>query len=420
MDIIKMKARKTAKRAFKWLVRNFPQPLKGPVVRSLFRYQYNIDPALEIRIASEPAELMAAMELVHEAYRSEGFVSDSEFIDLNKYLLLPTSTVLVAVHSNKIVGTLTLVKSGALGLPAERAFNLAAAVARVSGKRHRVAEVTCLAVDRSYRRERGFDVLFPLMKFMYEYATQYFQSDLLIVTSRPREADFYREILLFEDLEPRPVHYLGAPAIALFLDLRTAPQRYQAVYQKMTPTRNLHKYFTSPAPKNFIFPKRAFYKSFDSSFSPESVKTILTQSKRFRLPKLAPSEQKLLRFHNLESPVWQSIFPDHADSTNRRHANRVATTLPVVIRSIGEPDAVPVTADTIEVSQTGLRLSAPDNDLTLNGRYELSIAISETISSQLSATIIWQDGDGTVGMRITASDAAWETYINYLRSEYPK
>ena len=74
-------------------------------------------------------------------------------------------------------------------------------------------------------------------KIMHRYAGKYLCVDDLVITINPKHRWFYEHILLFEQIgEERQYEFVkGAPAIAMRLDLKTAQQRYAAVYMTASP-----------------------------------------------------------------------------------------------------------------------------------------------------------------------------------------
>ena len=103
-------------------------------------------------------------------------------------------------------------------------------IACVGGK---IAEVSALAVHKDFRKTGGA-ILFPLMKFMYEYCTTFFDTRHLVIAVHPTRIEMYESLLFFERLTENKVDNYdfanGAPAVGASLDLKHAPRKYREVY----------------------------------------------------------------------------------------------------------------------------------------------------------------------------------------------
>lgn len=62
-----------------------------------------------------------------------------------------------------------------------------------------MAEVSALAVHRDFRKTGG-GILFPLMKFMYEYCTTFFDTRHLVIAVNPSHIEMYESLLFFQRL----------------------------------------------------------------------------------------------------------------------------------------------------------------------------------------------------------------------------
>lgn len=232
---------KPIKRALKRFVYYSPTFFKEWLIRRILFFSPKVSTDLKIYRAHTEIDKNMAFDLVLQAYKKEGFLTDSESIQAaRKKLELENSHVLVAKLNDIIVGTLTLIQRVEHELPLERAFEL-----RPIEKNLTSSEIISLAIHPNYRRAKGNDILFPLMKFMYEYAKYHLGIKTLFATCRPRESDFYEIIFLFSRI--RGIYYvknyLGAPAIALSLNLLEAEKKFKKTYSHLPNHKNLYKYF---------------------------------------------------------------------------------------------------------------------------------------------------------------------------------
>jgi hypothetical protein len=155
---------------------------------------------------------------------------------------LPETPIVIAMHGDQVVATLTLADNDIFDLPLEKDWELS----RFRSGNRRVLEVTCFAIDKAYRRARQKNVFFPLIQFMYQYAANVMNADYLVIATHPKVRDFYEGVLYFEPIDMRVIEdYIRAPAIAMFLDVKLLPSRYFKAYGKKVATQNLYEYFVT-------------------------------------------------------------------------------------------------------------------------------------------------------------------------------
>lgn len=128
-----------------------------------------------------------------------------------------------------------------MGLPLQRVFELPSKL----DQHNNYVEVTMLAIVPQFRREAGFNCVFYMMNFLFRYTRYHLNSELIFATCLPRDADFYRGILFFEEIGP--VHYvddyLGYPAECLFLSVVQKEEHYRRIYKNKK--FNIYHFFAS-------------------------------------------------------------------------------------------------------------------------------------------------------------------------------
>jgi GNAT superfamily N-acetyltransferase len=197
----------------------------------IYRSFVECDPApntrLVLKIAETREELEACLSLLHDSYVDSGFMTpDPSGMRVTIYHSLPTTTTLCAKYDDKVVGTVSLIRESALGFPLQRIFDLSG----VRARKGNIAEVSALAVHPRFRRTGG-SILFPLMKFMYEYCTTFFDTRHLLIAVNPRHIELYESLLFFKRLSATVVDNYdfvnGAPAVGATLDLKRAPEVFR-------------------------------------------------------------------------------------------------------------------------------------------------------------------------------------------------
>ena len=130
------------------------------------------DARLSLKIADTREELEACFQLLHDAYVGSGFMrAHPSGMRINIYHALPTTTTLCAKFDGEVVGTISLIRESAFGFPLQSIFDLHG----LREKRGRIAEVSALAVHPRFRQTGG-SILFPLMKFLYQYCEALFDT----------------------------------------------------------------------------------------------------------------------------------------------------------------------------------------------------------------------------------------------------
>ena len=124
-----------------------------------------------------------------------------------------------------------LIRESALGFPLQSIFDLSG----VRQKEGNIAEISALAVHPDFRKTGGM-VLFPLMKFMREYCSTFFDTRHIVIAVNPNRIEMYESLLFFERLTAKVVENYdfanGAPAVGATLDLKAAPEIFKKFYQK--------------------------------------------------------------------------------------------------------------------------------------------------------------------------------------------
>ncbi len=252
--------------------RNFlkliPRAKRFEIYRSFVKCDKAPSSKIVLKIAETQEEIESCFKLLHDAYVESGFMKpDPSGMRITPYHALPTTTILCAKYNGRVVGTLSLIRESSLGFPLQKIFELQ----EIRQKGGAIAEVSALAIERSFRRISGM-ILFPLMKFMYEYCVEFFDVRHLVIAVNPRHIEMYESLLFFRRLESQAVKSYdfvnGAPAIGATLDLQEAAGIYTKVYGSQPPERNLADYFMRLKLPNIQLPERRFFTTNDPVMTP--------------------------------------------------------------------------------------------------------------------------------------------------------
>lgn len=241
---------------FLWnLLLLLPKPIKHFILRLVVQFPDAISTTLRFKVAETQEELEQAFHLLHNAYVHEKLMSPHPSgLRVTKYHALSSTSTLIAIENNVVVGTLSLIRQSSFGLPMESIFNLDGLPVE-----SRLAEVSSLAIKKEYLHQRG-RILFPLLKFLYHYSHEYFGITHFVIAVNPKWIDFYEGILMFKPLSKKVVQNYsfvnGAPAVGAVLDLNLAQKIYHQIYSQKKTHRNLSAFFQDLDTLNMEFPLR--------------------------------------------------------------------------------------------------------------------------------------------------------------------
>lgn len=389
---------------------------------ALFRAMATCDPApdprLILKIAETQAELEACFGLLHDAYVSAGFMRpDPSGLRVTPYHALPTTTTLCAKFDGRVVGTVSLIRDGVFGFPMQSAFDLSA----VRRRQGRIAEVSALAVHPDFRRTGGW-ILFPLIKFMYEYAERYFDTRHLVIAVNPDKIELYESLMFFERLPAAEVDEYdfanGAPAVGAVLDLAQAKLQFHQTYAKRGLRRNLHQYFVVSELPNIRWPARPYHTTNDPVLTPDLLDHFFNQKTR-AFAAMDDRRRMLLRsIYDLSAydAVLPSVHQPEAVAL-RRHP-RFTMLCPARFSPAGKGDAAAIAVRVIEVSRRGFRAECPEGlPLGLAGR--LRIELGPGRMAEVGAESVREtetDGVRQFGFHVQSPDEAWLECVHQLET----
>ncbi|GAB3248831.1 N-acyl amino acid synthase FeeM domain-containing protein [Chitinimonas naiadis] len=407
--------RKLLHQSVRRLINSLPQSKKFAVYRSFV----DCDPApterLVLKIAETQEELEACFSLLHDAYVGVGFMKPHPSgMRVTVYHALPTTTTLCAKYDGEVIGTLSLIRESALGFPLQRIFDLT----EVRAQEGNIAEVSALAVHRKFRKTGG-SILFPLMKFMYEYCTTFFDTRHLVIAVNPSHIEMYESLLFFRRLTANMVENYdfvnGAPAVGATLDLHMAEQIFKRYYAAKTAKRNLHAYFTQVKLPNIKLPQRRYYTTNDPVLTPELLNHFFNV--RTQVFENLDERQKALLHDIYDLPEYRQYLPEvHREEVTapvRRH-ERFSVKCPGELSyftSDGQKASVPI--DVIQVSYEGFQARA-FIPVPLDTWAETTVQLGEADISHLKAQVVREVGQGFYGFHLSQSDSIWSVFVSAL------
>ena len=411
-------ARKQWRQFAKWVVSHLPRKQRFKIIRSMVDCNPKPNEHLVLKLAETKEELEACFSLLHNAYVESGFMTpDPSGLRVTIYHALPTTTTLCAKYDGKVVGTVSLIRESALGIPLQRIFDLSA----VRIKEGQIAEVSALAIHRNFRRTGG-SILFPLIKFMYEYCTTCFDTRHLVIAVNPRHIEMYESLLCFTRLTANVVESYdfvnGAPAVGATLDLREAPELFRKHYASKPARQNLYTYFMKSKLPNIQFPRRRFFTTNDPVLSPELIDYFFNvRTNTFK--NLNPRKKALLQT-TYDLPDYRAVLPAVEDNQEgaapTRSHPRFSVKCPAQV-AFTTPDGkeeIPILV--VEVSRYGFRARS-DKNLPLNTWFDTTIKLGSSDTSHVRSQALRAHDygqNGFYGFSLGEPDIIWQKFVSAL------
>ncbi len=413
-------ARKTLHQLARVALSVLPRAWRFGLFRSLIDCDDQPDTRLELKIADTQDELEACFRILHDAYVAAGFMQpDPSGLRVTIYHALPTTTTLCAKWDGRVVGTISMIREGVFGFPLQSVFNLG----QVRSKTGKIAEISALAIDPRFRRTGG-RILFPLMKFMYEYCRGYFDTRHIVIAVNPNKIEMYESLLFFQRLQAKVVDNYdfanGAPAVGAVLDLQHAPDVFCQAYGHKRASKNLHRYFVQTRLANIRAPNRRFFTTNDPVLTPAMMDHFFNQ--RTAVFQSLNDRQRLLLRSIYDHPDYHAVLPQPspgatAQLTLRQH-QRFSIRCPgrLSVRSYDTRLDYPL--QVIELSRHGFlaecALPLPEGT---RGWIEIDLGASDTAFAEATAVRRHEAGGQVFyGFSVPQPDAAWQRCVLALQT----
>jgi hypothetical protein len=394
----------------------FPQTLRFALYRSFVDCDPKPDKRLVLKIAETKEELQACFRLLHDAYVGSGFMRpDPSGMRITIYHALPTTTTLCAKFDGEVVGTISLIRESVFGFPLQSIFDLH----EIREKRGRIAEVSALAVHPKFRNTGG-TILFPLMKFMYDYSTSYFDTRHLVIAVNPNRIEMYESLLLFERLTENTVKSYdfanGAPAVGASVDLHVIPTILKRVYGDKTRRKNLYLYFLRTRLRNIVMPSRRYFTTNDPVMTPDLLDFFFNQCTS-TFHDLPDRERGLLHsIYNLPEyqPVLPTVFSESSFEGRHRMHERYSLKCPGSFSITDTDPPGNYALLVVEFSDDGF-LAQSKAQLPPHVWGQVSVRLGSEEKSTVTAMVV-RGKQGFYGFKLAESDLSWRKLVSVLKA----
>ncbi len=397
-----------------------PRKARFAIYRSFVECDAHPSPRLVLKIAETQEELEACFKLLHDAYVGSGFMKpDPSGMRVTIYHALPTTTTLCAKYDGEVVGTLSLIRESLIGFPLQAIFDLN----QVREHKGQIAEVSALAVHPKFRKTGG-TILFPLMKFMYNYCTTFFDTRHLVIAVNPNRIEMYESLLFFERLTENSVDNYdfanGAPAVGATLDLKHAPAKFEQVYGRKPLRRNMHHYFIEAVMPNIVLPTRRYFTTNDPVMTPALLDYFFNQRTQVFAQLDEHKKQLLHAIYNLDAfqPVLPGVAPHQADQKVQRSHQRYSVKCPGTFEVQVAANSRVYQLLVVDCSLYGFQVYS-QVALPLGEWGEATIALGKSERSFTKAIAVRDRANGMpgfYGFELAEPDLAWRKFVNAMQS----
>ncbi len=210
--------------------------LRRLVVRRSLRFSESDIAGVTVKIADTADEVLGAAALVHDAYVARGLLEEHPSATrVTAHAVLPTTHTLVAKIGERVVGAISMVKDGPIGLPLEGVYRAEVEQLRAAGDR--LAEVGSLAIAPEHRNVGLVQLLY---RYVFDVASAR-DVDRFVIAVHPRSESAYSTPLLFERFGGER-HYPGlngcARSVGLTVSFANLAERMRATFGEEEITGN--------------------------------------------------------------------------------------------------------------------------------------------------------------------------------------
>ena len=410
------KIRKIVRHSLRKVFAFLPRSLRFSIYRSFVECDPNPDARLVLKIADTQDELEACFKLLHDAYVGSGFMQpDPSGLRATVYHALPTTTTLCAKFDGEVVGTISLIRQSSFGFPMQSIFDLS----EIHAEKGKIAEISALAVHPRFRKSGG-SILFPLMKFMYQYCTTFFDTCHLVIAVNPDRIEMYESLLFFKRLQKNTVQNYdfanGAPAVGATLNLIQAPKLFKKIYGGKEKRKNLYFYFVKTKLKNIILPTRRYFTTNDPVMTPEILDYFFNQRTQV-FAHLSDHEKRLLA-SIYDMPHYQTVLPAFAQPGAAQQGIRQHQRYSLKCRGELVIGGQIVALQLVELSSDGFQAHAK-SDVPLHVWSSVHIQMGHSEASTMQVMAVRGEAHGDYhyyGFKLGQPDLAWRKFVSALQS----
>lgn len=409
------KWRRIKKNALNSALNLTPRFARDLILRRQIKVDYFPANNIQFKLAQTKSELEQAYHLLYKSYVASGSMLPNETeLRITPYHALPSTSMLIATVDNKVIATLSIFRISPFGLPVSKIQD----VSKFIHQGQRIAEISSLCVADEFKTDNR-TLLFGLLKYTHEYATNYFGIDVKLIVIKPFRRHFYESLLCFQPLDNRIItNYAfsnGATVMVEALDLNKARYQFKKIYNSYPVEQNLYKYFIESSIKNFQFPERTYNNITDPVITPEILNYFFIEKTK-TLQNMSPFEIAILK-SLYKGKDYQSLLSKFSSDNSllifdRKDDRFELKSSAILLSTSNTPNRIVSVHD---ASLHGIMIYSsvkivPEKD------QKICVLVAPKTYSYLNIELKWANGFGHYGFKIKQHDSIWTDFIYYLQN----
>jgi hypothetical protein len=379
-----------------------PKYFKNKSYRNKLELPALLPPELSFKIAFTQEEYQASFKILYDSYVEKGYdIPNKSNLRVTPYHLIPTTSVLLALWKGEVIGTVSLIRDNPLGLPLEKIFHLS----ELRKNNKVLCEVSALAIKKEFRGSKG-EILFPLIRYMWSYAMNYFGVDYLVIAVNPSMSTLYEAVFHFQPLST--LSSIEAydfannnPAIGKFIHLKSSYELFKIKYKNISFSKNLSLFMEQKLNSNHHFPERKYFTYMDAPVSPEWYQKFSEFfSSKNQSEEVSRCIANAFGFESQKMMLSQNNLEDRK------------MRIPVSFEIVNIPNA-----QVIDISENGLKIIS-EHPIPMETSTILRCLINHKDSVTLMVSPVWKKESNVYGLQITKKPKAWGDMIQSIYN-YP-
>lgn len=404
--------KKLIKQALFWL----PQYIKNPVIRSQVKVKNTLEKDnIEVLVAEDKNDFETAFQLLHESYFDSGLMDKHPSgLRCNSYSFLPHTSIIILKKDDVVIGTVSLIRDSAMGLPSDEKYKYENDSLRGNGRV--LTEVSALAIDKKFRNQ-GHILSLMLMKYLYIYSKGHSDTEYLVCTVHPRAEDFYRALWGFERKGKIVSYDYVKGALAVYMNMAISPEKEKILYDSYNssdPTINL-VHFCLMEDKRFHYPEYKKGQILDIRMTPELLNYFFNVRTNL-FSELSEFHKKMfyeIYYYHFGKENIDTYFPPRADKVIREYRT------PARIRAKVIHEDNVVEGVILDISSSGCYVSFFSHSrININDNLELKFTLGDKDFS-LKGSSTWMNNGENIRLPIGVG-VKFEASMLQLASELKK
>lgn len=361
----------------------------------------------EFKLAESTSEYIQAFQILYDSYFELGFTEHNPHKTYIVFQhLLPSTAFLIAKFKGEVVGTVSLVRQNKAGLPLQKVVSL-----QLKRDIHtQYAEISSLCIKKTFRQSKSGNVFFPLLAFMYQFATKYFDVSDFVIAVYPRHEIYYRGLMGFKRLRST-FEFYGSPAVALSLNLKNANVFFKSKFSKLNPSKNLYYYFTEHQFKEFNFNLPSKNSTQTAPLNVSLLKTFIDL--RPSLKEQFMQDHLMILLSSLPSKE-RHRFIDFIARDLSRQSNRFDVS---IMGEIHVGDGRSLQCKVIDIALNGMQIKVEGQDYQFSINHTYVLTLNEPLKGEFNIYTQWVEENCLMGVTISSNLDLIQNFIREIEEE---